>query len=50
VAQATADVGQTSALDTIERAETAAVVRQAIAALPEAQRETVTLFYMGERS
>tara|TARA_B100000959_G_scaffold201032_1_gene210367 strand:- start:1922 stop:2152 length:231 start_codon:yes stop_codon:yes gene_type:complete len=50
VAQVTADVGQTSALDTIERAETAAVVRQAIAALPEAQRETVTLFYMGERS
>ena len=50
VAQVTADVGQTSALDTIERAETAAVVRQAIAALPEAQRETVTLFYMGEHS
>ncbi|MBT4611713.1 MAG: sigma-70 family RNA polymerase sigma factor, partial [Gemmatimonadetes bacterium] len=50
VAQVTADVTQTSAQDSLEQAETAAVVRRAIAALPDAQRETITLFYMGERS
>lgn len=50
VAQVTADVTQTTALDAMERTETAAVVRRAIAALPDAQREAVTLFYIGERS
>lgn len=50
VAQVTADVTGTDALEDLERAETAAVVRRAIAALPDAQREAVTLFYIGERS
>lgn len=50
VEQMTADVTQASALDSLEQAETANVVRRAIAALPDAQREAVTLFYIGERS
>ena len=48
--QVTADLPQTSPQDSLEQAETAAVMRRAIAALPAAQRQTVTLFYMGERS
>ena len=45
----TADVGP-SALAELERAETAAVVRRAISALPEHQGEAVTLYYIGDQS
>lgn len=50
VAEMTADVGQASALETLEAAEIAAVVRRTIATLPAAQREAVALFYIGQRS
>jgi RNA polymerase sigma factor (sigma-70 family) len=50
VEQVTADVGATTALDDLERAETAAVVHRAIVALPKAQREAVALFYIGQHS
>ena len=45
----TADLGP-SALAELEHAETAAVVRRAVSALPEHQREAITLYYIGDRS
>lgn len=46
----TADFNDSTPLDELERAETAVVIRRAVAALPEHQRETVTLYYISEHS
>jgi RNA polymerase sigma factor (sigma-70 family) len=42
-----ADISST-ALEALERTESAAVIRGAVAGLPEHQRETVTLYYIGD--
>ncbi|MBT7861078.1 MAG: sigma-70 family RNA polymerase sigma factor, partial [Gemmatimonadetes bacterium] len=50
VVELTADMKTPNPLDELERAEAAGVIRIAVASLPEHQRETVTLYYIGEHS
>ncbi|HCL28951.1 MAG TPA: hypothetical protein DIC52_10990 [Candidatus Latescibacteria bacterium] len=50
IQEITADINHPSPLDTLERAESAAAIRLAVASLPEHQRETITLYYIGAHS
>ena len=50
IQEITADINHPSPLDTLERAESAAAIRLAVASLPEHQRETITPYYIGAHS